>query len=132
MNKTTATAPKISAGIWLALILLGFAGQLAWGVENQFYNTFMYNEITPDPRPISWMVSFTALVSTATAILMGTLSDRTRTRWGRRKPYLIGGYLLWGVFTAVFPASATFNSISMGIFIAILLGPSLMTLMSNT
>ncbi len=121
MNKTTATAPKISAGIWLSLILLGFAGQLAWGVENQFYNTFMYNEITPDPRPISWMVSFTALVSTATAILMGTLSDRTRTRWGRRKPYLVGGYLLWGVFTAIFPASATFNSISMGIFIAILL-----------
>jgi hypothetical protein len=37
--------------IWVAIILLAFAGQLAWGVENQFFNTFMYNNITPDPRP---------------------------------------------------------------------------------
>jgi hypothetical protein len=42
---------------WTALILLGFAGQLAWAVENQYFNTFMYDKITPDPRPISWMVA---------------------------------------------------------------------------
>ena len=28
----------LSRRVWSALILLGFAGQLAWAVENQFFN----------------------------------------------------------------------------------------------
>ncbi len=117
---------KISRPLWTALLLLGFAGQLAWAVENQFFNTFLYNEITPDPRPISWMVAITALVSTLTAIFMGALSDRVRTRWGRRKPFLVIGYIAWGIFTALFPTSAAFETVSAGVFMAILLD-SIMT-----
>lgn len=29
--------------------------------------------------------------------VMGSLSDRTRTRFGRRRPYLLGGSLVWGI-----------------------------------
>jgi len=50
-------APRITPQTWLAIILLSFAGQLAWGVENQYFNTFVYDQIIPDPRPISWMVA---------------------------------------------------------------------------
>lgn len=117
--------------VWAALLLLGFAGQLAWAVENQFYNTFMYNYITPDPRPISWMVSATAVVATLTSILMGALSDRTRSRWGRRRPYLFVGYLAWGVLTAVFPSSAVFRPVGLAIFMAILFD-CLMTFCGST
>ncbi len=122
---------KMSKSLWAALLVLGFAGQLAWAVENQFFNTFLYNEITPDPRPISWMVAITAVVSTLTAIFMGALSDRTRTRWGRRKPYMVVGYVLWGIFTALFPTSANLDTISAGVFMAILLD-SLMTFFGAT
>jgi MFS family permease len=131
MAVSETRAKPLNRSIWSALLLLGFAGQLAWAVENQFFNTFMYSEITPDPRPISWMVSVTALVSTLTAIFMGALSDRTRSRWGRRKPYLIGGYVVWGVFTALFPASALFKTVALGVFMAILLD-SLMTFFGST
>ena len=51
----------------------GLRRQLAWAVENQFFNTFLYNEITPDPRPISWMIAVTTLVATLTVIFMGLL-----------------------------------------------------------
>jgi len=120
MTSTSSASPWLTRRVWAALLLLGFAGQLAWAVENQFFNTFLYNHITPDPRPISWMVSATALVATLTSIFMGTLSDRTRSRWGRRRPYLLAGYLMWGVFTALYPTSAQFHPIGLAIAMAIL------------
>ena len=117
MNPT----PTLTKKIWTAIILLGFAGQLAWGVENQFFNTFMYNNITPDPRPIAWMVAASAVTATFTTILMGTLSDRTRSRWGRRKPFILFGYLAWGILTALYPSAAFFEPVGLAIFMAILL-----------
>ena len=113
--------PTLTKKIWVAIVLLAFAGQLAWGVENQFFNTFMYNNITPDPRPISWMVAASAVTATLTTILMGTLSDRTRGRFGQRKPFILFGYLAWGVMTALYPSAAFFKPVGIAIFMAILL-----------
>ena len=104
---------------WIAIIILGFLGSLAWGVENQFFNTFIYNNISPDPRPVSWMVAASAIVATLASIFMGALSDRVRHRWGR-KPFLLIGYLGWGITTALFPTAALFHSIGVAVFMAIL------------
>jgi MFS family permease len=127
----TQPAPLLTRRAYLALLLLGLAGQLAWAVENQFYNTFLYDRITPDPQAVSWMVSITAVVSTLTAILMGTFSDRLRSRWGKRRPLIFAGYLLWGAMTAAFPIAAAFQSAAVGVAMAILLD-SLMTFFGAT
>ncbi len=103
---------------WIAIIILGFLGSLAWGVENQFFNTFIYNTITPDPRPVSWMVAASAITATLASIFMGALSDRIRSRFGR-KPFLLIGYLGWGITTALFPTAALFHSIGIAVFMAI-------------
>ncbi len=110
----------ISNRVMAALVLLGLSGQIAWAVENQYFNTFMYNHITPDPQPVSWMVAITAVVSTVTTILMGAVSDRTSTRWGRRKPFIFVGYIAWGIFTALYPLSATFRPVMLAVTMAIL------------
>jgi len=120
-SKDTRPMQRIGGANWTAVVLLGFSGQLAWAVENQFFNTFLYEKITPDPRPISWMVSITAVIALLTTILMGTLSDGARPgRWGRRRPFMLIGYLFWGVFTAVYPAAALFRSVTVGVGMAIL------------
>jgi MFS family permease len=103
---------------WIAIIILGFLGSLAWGVENQFFNTFIYNTITPDPRPVSWMVAASAITATLASIFMGALSDRIRWRFGR-KPFLLIGYIGWGITTALFPTAALINSIGLAVFMAI-------------
>jgi len=122
---------KLSTRRWIALLLLGFSGQLAWGVENQFFNTFVYDNILPDPRPISWMVAASAVTATITSILMGALSDRVRSRWGRRKPFILLGYLAWGVFTAAFPSAALLRPVGLAVGVAILFD-CLMTFFGST
>jgi MFS family permease len=91
---------------WFVLILLAITGQIAWAVENSWFNTFVFDELTPDPRPVAWMVAASAITATLTTLLMGTLSDRTRSRWGRRKPFILLGYVLWGISTVLFPMVA--------------------------
>jgi len=121
----------LSKRIWLAVILLGFSGQLAWSVENQFFNTFMYDRITPDPRPISWMVAASAITATVASILMGALSDRTRSRLGARRPYILVGYVAWGVFTALYPTAAFLRPMGLAVTMAIVFD-SLMTFCGST
>ncbi len=120
--ETTAAATKgIGRAATFGLVLYGFSGQLAWAVENQFFNTFMYDKITPDPRPISWMVAITSVVSLLATIFMGSLSDRSRSkRWGRRRFFLVGGYIAWGIVTAAFPFAALFKPVALGVGMAIL------------
>ncbi len=117
--------------IWVAVILLGFSGQLAWSVENQFFNTFMYDRITPDPRPISWMVAASAITATVASILMGALSDRTRSRWGVRRPYILAGYVAWGLFTALYPTAAFLRPMGLAVTMAIVFD-SVMTFCGST
>jgi hypothetical protein len=56
MSKTE----KISTKIKWSIILLSFAGQLAWAVENQYFNLFLYNEIAPVPMYVSLLVAITS------------------------------------------------------------------------
>jgi len=131
MQTEMPASKPITRLTWTAIILLAFSGQLAWGVENQYFNTFVYDNIIPDPRPISWMVAASAITATLTTILMGALSDRTRSRWGKRKPFILIGYLAWGIFTAAFPAAAFLKPVTLAVGMAILFD-SIMTFFGST
>ena len=89
---------KLSARIWLNLILFGFLGQIAWAVENVYFNTFLFNSIGGSTRDISRMVALSAVTAVVTTFLMGTLSDRI----GKRKPFICLGYIAWGLTVACF------------------------------
>lgn len=62
------------------------------------------------PALAGYALGLAVLWDAVTDPVMGGISDRTRTRWGRRRPYLIGGsVVLAGAFAALFwpPALAT-------------------------
>jgi len=100
---------------WI-IFLIGLAGNLAWAVENQFYNVYMYNKISPTPIYISIMVAASAIVAGITAIIMGAISDIK----GKRRPFMLFGFILWGITTAIYPLAGVFRPILLAIAIAIL------------
>ena len=83
---------------WAALLIFGLFGQIAWVIENMYFNVFLYNTISGDTSMIAAMVGWSAVTATVTTLVMGALSDKL----GRRKGFIVAGYLLWGVSIAVF------------------------------
>ena len=126
-----SSAQKITSKTWIVMAALAFTGQIAWAVENSWFNTFVFDTITPDPRPVAWMVAASAITATLTTLLMGTLSDRTRSRWGRRRPYILVGYILWGLSTILFPMVAYIKVVSLAIMMVIM-ADAIMTFFGST
>ncbi len=89
---------KLSAKNWVSLVLVGLFGQFAWTIENMYFNVFLYNTISTDPKYIATMVGWSAAVATLTTLVMGALSDKL----GKRKLFICSGYILWGISTAAF------------------------------
>ncbi len=84
--------------MWITIILIGFLGQLAWVIENMYFNVFVYNTITTNVNIIAQMVSLSAITATLTTLFIGSLSDRL----GKRKIFICLGYLLWGISLIAF------------------------------
>lgn len=122
-----AMAPRVGARQWLVIILLGLSGQIAWNVENNWFNTFVYDKITPDPAPIAIMTAVSAAVATVTTLIMGAASDRV----GRRKPFIAAGYVLWALSTAAFPLPAFVANVGLAVFLVVVLD-SVMTFFGST
>jgi len=111
----------------ISLFFLGLGGQIAWAIENQFFNTFLYDRIIPDPRYVSIMVALSAITATITAIVMGAFSDSL----GKRKPFLLYGYLAWSVSIWVIPMAQWIKPVLLAAWVVILLD-SLMTFFGST
>jgi len=129
-NKTSLHTP-LPGRTWFVIALLSLSGQIAWGVENAWFNTFVFDTLTPDPRPIAWMVGVSAAVATITTLLMGTLSDRTFTRFGRRRPFILFGYVIWGIVTALFPEVSLIRPIGAAV-VMVVLADAIMTFFGST
>ena len=83
----------LSAKFWLALTIFSLTGQIAWVVENMYFNVFLYKMFHATASDISVMVAASAVTATVTTLLIGALSDKL----GKRKLFICGGYILWGI-----------------------------------
>ena len=89
---------KTKKSFYLALTLFSLAGQIAWVVENMYFNVFIYKMFHASPSEISLMVSASAVTATVTTLLIGALADKL----GKRKIFICAGYILWGISILAF------------------------------
>lgn len=89
MQKST----KLGKNLLLNLILFGFMGQVAWAVENNFFNMYLFNRVGGDADDIANMVAASAVTAVLTTLFMGSLSDKLN----KRKIFICAGYIIWGI-----------------------------------
>ena len=87
---------KLGGKFWTAMLVFGLMGQVAWVVENMYFNVFIYKMFHASASEISAMVMASAVTAAVTTILMGAASDML----GKRKAFMSFGYLIWG-FTII-------------------------------
>lgn len=84
---------KLSGRFWACITIFSLMGQIAWVVENMYFNVFIYKMFNASPADISNMVMASAVTATLTTVFMGALSDKI----GKRKLFICAGYILWGI-----------------------------------
>ena len=84
---------KKNSKFWLALVIFCLTGQVAWVVENMYFNVFIYKMFHASATEISAMVAASSVAATVTTLLIGALSDKI----GKRKIFICGGYIAWGI-----------------------------------
>lgn len=89
---------SLSGRLWFVLILFGLVGQIAWSVENIYFNLFIYNTISKSTSSVTLMVQLSGIVATFTTLIAGIVSDKL----GNRKYLISFGYLFWGLLTLSF------------------------------
>lgn len=95
---TSASPSPLTKRSWLLIVLLSFVGQVAWALENNFFNLFIQDVFNASLADVALMVSASALTATATTLFVGAWSDRV----GRRKVFIGAGTVLWGASIIVF------------------------------
>jgi len=83
---------------WLILIIFGLIGQIAWAVENMYFNLFMFETVSPDLDAVTLMVQLSGITATVITLIAGTLSDKLKNR----RTFISIGYLIWGITVLAF------------------------------
>ena len=115
---------KLGLRKWISFLLAGFVGQLAWAIENNYLNLYVFF-CSKEYSFIPVMTALSAITATIVTLFMGALSDRL----GKRKLFISLGYILWGVSIILFAFLDPQNSITIIANNSVFLAGSLIVIM---
>ena len=102
-----------------------FAADQVYGfVESNFFNTYLSHVLGLSEIYISFMVASSATMGMIFLLIWGIFSDNTRSKWGRRKPYILIGGVVSGIAAIIYAFSPNF-------FWAYLIDVVILGIMSN-
>ena len=103
-----ATADLAGARKWVLVVSLGLVFFILFALFAAILGVLLPNQIQDiDPAgktaALGIVFAITSVFSTITTPVAGALSDRTRSRFGRRTPWIVAGSLIGGVATILIP-----------------------------
>ncbi|NVM46846.1 MAG: MFS transporter [Candidatus Lokiarchaeota archaeon] len=93
------------------IVLIGFLSmgdKLFFFFEQNYFNTYLDHVLFLPPLYISIMVSLSATMGLIMMIVWGIFSDNTRTKFGRRRPYLLFGGIVAGIAMILYGLSMNY------------------------
>jgi MFS family permease len=120
-NLPTDSGPteRVSKSFILWLFLMNFGASMAFIVPMSYSLALRIQELAPGHEEIlGYATGIAQAVFIVTSPLIGIWSDRTRSRLGRRKPFIIGGIVIGLLGLAVIGMSPTIPVMMLGWVIA--------------
>lgn len=91
------------------IIGIVFAADMIFGfAEQNFLNTYLIHVLGLTEIHVAIMVSLSATVGLIFLLVWGIISDNTRSKYGRRRPYLLIGGLVSGTAMIIYAFSPNF------------------------
>lgn len=101
---------KIPRALMFQIVIIGISAMglaMFWFFEGGFFNTYLTHVLELKYIYVAIMVSLSAMMGLIFVFVFGILSDNTRTKIGRRRPYLLFG-ILAGISMILFAFSTNF------------------------
>ena len=116
---TEVDRPKVSAG-FIALLALGlFGAYLAFVTPIAISLAIRVKTLAPDNEEfLGLILGLGSLAALLVGPLGGQLSDRTRSRFGRRRPWIVGGTLVGLVGLTIMASSPSILVLTIGWMVA--------------
>ncbi|MBC2607273.1 glycoside-pentoside-hexuronide (GPH):cation symporter [Pelagicoccus albus] len=78
-----------------------FACNLVWQMITLYLMFFYTDVMNLSPAQVGTLFLLTRVIDGVTDVLMGLLIDKTDTKWGKSRPYLLFGSIPFGVFAVL-------------------------------
>lgn len=123
INPDGTVDPRLPLGLCLGFGVGTVGVSIMLNGVTAYFPVFMSTVLGKSTETAGYLLMASKIYDAFADFVIGTLSDRTRSRWGRRRPYLLGGALLSGLsFLAIFsPPDLSDENVAIYMFIALVL-----------
>lgn len=94
MSSSPRPDTRLSLGVCLGFSVGTVGVSIMLNTVTSFYPAFMSTVLGQSPEIAGYLLMISKLADTVIDVAVGSMSDRARTRWGRRKPFLLAGAIL--------------------------------------
>lgn len=91
---TSPLSDRLSLGVCLGFSVGTVGVSIMLNAVTAYFPALMSTVLGQSPEIAGYLLMVSKLADAVIDVVIGTLSDRARTRWGRRKPFLLAGALL--------------------------------------
>lgn len=123
VNPDGSTDPRLPLSLCLGFGVGTVGVSIMLNGVTAYFPVFMSTVLGKSTELAGYLLMASKIYDAFADFVIGTLSDRTRSRWGRRRPYLLAGALLSGLsFLAIFsPPELSDENIAIYMFVALVI-----------